>query len=123
MRVWLDDQAVRDPASGWAIARTADEAIALLAAGDVEAISLDHDLGDTRYDPYPREVTGMDVVRWMVANKVFPRVINVHSFNSGQAKRMVEDLLAATPPEVTVKMWRFDADTAKCLEALLGGEE
>jgi hypothetical protein len=122
MRVWLDDQAVRDPMDGWTVVRTADEAIALLATGNVKMISLDHDLGEIRYDPYPREITGMDVVNWMVVNKVFPKIINVHSFNVIRAKHMVKDLLAVTPPEVMVKMWRFDASTAKCLEAL-GNEE
>jgi len=119
MRVWLDDQEVRDPASGWTVVRTADEAIALLVAGGVDVISLDHDLNDLRQDPYPREVTGMDVVNWMVANKVFPKVINVHSFNPDRAKRMVSDLMAAAPEGTEIKMWRFDTDVAKELEKLL----
>jgi hypothetical protein len=111
MLVWLDDQDVRDPRRpGWTVVRTADEAITLLAAGGVEAISLDHDLRDFRQDPYPREVTGMDVVRWMVANKVFPKVINVHSFNPDRSRDMVRDLMAAAPEGTVVKMWRFDSD-------------
>jgi hypothetical protein len=119
MRVWLDDMAVRDPSSGWTVVRTADEAIELLMVGNVEAISLDHDLGDFRQDPYPREVTGMDVVNWMVANKVFPKVINVHSHNGDRAKFMVRDLEAVAPEWVAIRMWRFDTDTVKELEQLL----
>ena len=119
MRVWLDDESWRDPPSGWTIVRTADEAIALLAAGGVDMISLDHDLGDFRYEPYPREITGMDVVRWMVANKVFPRVINVHSFNFARANVMVMDLLAAAPEEVSIRRWQFDKNVVKDLEELL----
>ena len=119
MRVWLDDESWRDPSSGWTIVRTADEAIVLLAAGGVEMISLDHDLCDIRYEPYPREVTGMDVVRWMVENKVFPRVVNVHSFNPDGAKHMVADLLVAAPEEVEIRRWQFDKNVAKDLEELL----
>lgn len=118
MRVWLDDSPERDP-EGWTVVRTADEAVALLAAGGVEAISLDHDLEDFRQDPYPREVTGMDVVRWMIANGVFPRVINVHSHNSDRAKWMAHDLAVAAPEGVRVWCWRFDQDVAKALEELL----
>jgi hypothetical protein len=44
IRVWLDD--VRDAPGGWVRAFTAAEAIALLEAGGVVEISLDHDLGD-----------------------------------------------------------------------------
>jgi len=119
MKVWLDDQAVRDP-EGWVVVRTADEAIALLIAGGVEAISLDHDLGDIRYEPYPREVTGMDVVRWMVSNNTFPKVVNVHSL-SPRAKAMVADLVKAAPDGVKVRMWRYDAGgaVAKDLEKLI----
>lgn len=118
MRVWLDDEAARDPV-GWTIVRTADEAIALLAAGGVEMISLDHDLGDVRYEPYPREVTGMDVVKWMIANGVFPKVVNVHSHNRDRAKWMARDLVIAAPEGTIVRLWRFDQDVAKGLEELL----
>jgi hypothetical protein len=110
MKVWLDDDPRRDPpaALGWTIARNADEAIALLAAGGVEAVSLDHDLEDIRYEPYPREVTGMDVVRWMVANRVFPKVMNIHSANPDRSRNMASDLFRAAPLGTRVAMWRFD---------------
>ncbi len=118
MLVWLDDQEARDPKSGWTVVRTADEAIELLATGGVEAVSLDHDLNEFRQDPYPREVTGMDVVRWMIANRVFPKVVNVHSFNPGRSRDMVRDLMAAAPEGTVVKMWQFDSNIAKELETL-----
>jgi len=119
MWVWLDDQDIRDPQTGWTVVRTADEAITLLAAGGVEAISMDHDLEDFRQDPYPREVTGMDVVRWMIANSVFPKVINVHSFNPDRARDMVRDLMAAAPEGTQIRLWCFGPNIAGELEALL----
>lgn len=53
MKIYLDDE--RQMPSGFDIhVKSADEAIALLVAGGVSAISLDHDLGDegngTGYD-------------------------------------------------------------------------
>jgi len=52
MRVYLDD--VRVAPAGWVQARWPNEVIALLQSGNVEELSLDHDLGDdqrgTRYD-------------------------------------------------------------------------
>jgi hypothetical protein len=50
MQVWLDDE--RPCPEGWVHVKTATEAIALLAAGNIEEISLDHDLGtkETGYD-------------------------------------------------------------------------
>jgi hypothetical protein len=57
MKIWLDDKRT-PPDSSWSCATTAQEAIRLLdAPGQVEFISLDHDLGD-RGEP---ELTGYDV--------------------------------------------------------------
>ena len=44
MRVYLDDE--RNTPAGWVRVYWPDEAIALLEAGLVSEISLDHDLGD-----------------------------------------------------------------------------
>jgi hypothetical protein len=123
MFVWLDDQAVRDPEGTWAIVRTADEAISLLMTGQVEMISLDHDLGDVRHDPYPREVTGMAVVEWMWENEVFPKIINVHSWNPSAACRMITYLRGSAPPETTILQWRADDETAWRLEMELSDRE
>jgi hypothetical protein len=107
------------------VARTADEAIELLATGNVEAISLDHDLGDVRQDPYPREVTGMAVVLWMLEHKVFPQVINVHSHNSVASHNMIKRLVyavspaAAFDPKHIVCRWMYAPDVAAELETLL----
>ena len=48
MKLWLDD--VRDPVqftgqTDWTWIKTAEQAIALIATGQVTEVSLDHDLG------------------------------------------------------------------------------
>jgi NAD+-processing family protein with receiver domain len=57
VRVWLDDE--RAAPEGWAHVRTPEEAIELLRGGDVEEISLDHDLG---LDVGARERTGLTLL-------------------------------------------------------------
>ena len=85
-RLWLDD--TRAPHAhgrlGWTWVRTADDAIALLARGDVVEASLDHDLdpraaiGET-----PTDKTGYDVLLWMAAHHVWPpNGVHVHSENA-----------------------------------------
>lgn len=75
MNLWLDD--VRPAPEGWTHVKTADEAIALLATGNVDTCSLDHDLADKS----GREKTGYDVVMWMAETGEWPRVVHVHSMN------------------------------------------
>lgn len=58
MRVWLDDE--RPMPDGYTVhVKTAQEAIDLLATGQVEKISLDNDLGE------PQAGEGRDVARWI----------------------------------------------------------
>jgi hypothetical protein len=61
MRVWLDDERPL-PTNFDVLVKTADEAIALLAGGNVTVISLDHDLGDAE------EKTGYAVACWIEEN-------------------------------------------------------
>ena len=56
MKVWLDDE--RAAAGGWVHVRTPEEAIELLRGGEVEELSLDHDLV---LGAGARERTGYDV--------------------------------------------------------------
>jgi len=96
MKVFLDDE--RRPPDGWRLVRWPSEVIELLEAGGVEALSLDHDLGDDARG------TGHDVVLWLeeaVATSDFvPPVITIHSANSAARARMeagvaeIERLLA-----------------------------
>lgn len=88
IKVWLDDNPERDPGSSWNICRSPQEVISILCEQKVDILSLDHDLGLTEQDPYPREVTGMDVVDWMIQQEVFPRLIGLHSANTPARNRM-----------------------------------
>lgn len=82
--VYLDDERVTP--EGWVRVYWPDEAIELLKSGNVEAISLDHDLGDDERGK------GYDVVLWIeeaVAMHGFkPPVITVHSANTSAALKM-----------------------------------
>lgn len=83
MKVFLDDE--RAAPEGWTRVRWPEEAIALLEGGHVEALSLDHDLGDDVR-------TGYDVLLWLeeaVATRGFvPPSIAIHSANAGARRRM-----------------------------------
>ncbi|WP_377154657.1 cyclic-phosphate processing receiver domain-containing protein [Roseateles sp. UC29_93] len=84
MRIYLDDE--RTTPEGWTRAYWPDEVIALLKAGGVEEVSLDHDLGDDERG------TGYDVVLWVeeaVALHGFvPPRMRVHSANSSAREKM-----------------------------------
>jgi hypothetical protein len=89
MRVWLDD--VRQAPEGWTHVKTPEEVIKLLGSGEVEEISLDHDLGLTA----PKsERTGYDVLAWLeeaVATGAWKHpvpVIRIHSANPVGWRRM-----------------------------------
>lgn len=85
MKVFLDD--LRVTPSGWVRTYWPDEVFDLLETGQVEELSLDHDLGD--------EVrgTGYDVILWIeeaVALRGFiPPKIIVHSANLSARVKMV----------------------------------
>ena len=83
-RLFLDDE--RSPPPGWTLMRWPDEMIARIQAGDVEEVSLDHDLGDDQRG------TGYDVILWIeraVATEgLIPPRIHVHSANSAARERM-----------------------------------
>jgi hypothetical protein len=92
MKVWLDDKfdidGDRRTPSGWIGVKTAHEVIALLKRGAVEALSLDHDLGDEE-----SVGSGYDVLEWIekeVATNGFnpPRIIKIHSANSSVYPKM-----------------------------------
>jgi hypothetical protein len=88
VKVWLDDE--RAAPAGWVHVRTPEDAIELLRGGDVEELSLDHDLG---LDVGVRERTGYDVLLWLEAEVAAgrarpPAVMTVHSGNVGAVTRM-----------------------------------
>ena len=84
MRVYLDDE--RQTPVGWVRVYWPDEAIELLKTGNVNEISLDHDLGDDDRG------TGYDVVLWVeeaVITRGFkPPKMAVHSANSSARAKM-----------------------------------
>ena len=85
IKIWLDDQ--REAPDGWVRTQTAHETIELLKTGQVEEISLDHDLG-----PEESVGTGYDVVKWVeeqvVLNRFLAPVMHVHSANGPAGDRM-----------------------------------
>lgn len=87
MKVYLDDE--RTPPEGWILVRWPEEAIALLKTGKVEALSLDHDLGDVG-----DKRNGYRVLQWLeeaVFTEGFtpPPHIAVHSANSSARQKML----------------------------------
>lgn len=84
MKVYLDDE--RETPPGWKRVYWPKDAIKLLETGEVEEISLDHDLGDDDRG------TGYDVVCWIeeaVITKAFrPPIIKVHSANPSARNKM-----------------------------------
>ena len=92
MKVYLDDNRITP--EGWARVYWPAEAIELLMTGNVEEISLDHDLGDAENAKKENrnEITGDDVIRWIqeqvVCNGFDPPTIHVHSDNASAAKKM-----------------------------------
>ena len=83
MRVFLT---TNDRAPGMGAGVWPEEAIALLETGQVQELSLDHDLGDDQRG------TGYDVVLWVeeaVALRGFkPPKMSVHSANSSARQKM-----------------------------------
>jgi len=86
LKLFLDDQ--RSPPEGWTLVRWPSEMIALLETGEIDEISLDHDLGDDVRG------TGYDVLVWIeeaVATRGFrPPMIHLHSANVVGRKRMLQ---------------------------------
>jgi hypothetical protein len=83
IKVFLDDE--RTAPVGWIRVTTAKNAIYLLKYGNVEIISLDHDLGT--------EDTGYDVILWIerkvAEDGMIPPKIKIHSANAGVYKKMI----------------------------------
>jgi hypothetical protein len=77
VNIWLDD--IRPAPVGWLWAKTADECNGYLNEnkGNVNMLSLDHDLGDDEVFG-----TGFSVCKYLIAyDKCFPRKIYLHTAN------------------------------------------
>ena len=85
MKVWLDD--LRPAPAGWTWVTNVTQVIKLLESGEVEELSLDHDLGSV--DENGRESTGYDVLVWIeervVMEEFRPPKLSVHSANPAGA--------------------------------------
>jgi len=95
MKIWLDDQCDsndtnRATPAGWVGVKTKQDAIARLETHTVEALSLDHDLGDETVVG-----SGYDVLEWLeiaVVERGFipPPEIKVHSANPAVYPKMLQ---------------------------------
>jgi hypothetical protein len=102
MRVWFDD--VRPAPRGWRRTRTPQEAIDLIAAGSVSAISLDFDLG--LQDERGLDINGEHVLRWIeeqmfTGTELAMPEVRVHSSNvvGRQRLRLTLEALVRRHPE------------------------
>jgi hypothetical protein len=110
LSVWLDD--VRKCPDNFDIhVKTAKEAIDLLSSGQVEYISLDHDLnGDFNRPDNTLEATGTgyDVAKWIEEHAykgdLAPISYNIHSSNPAGRERMLQALMNAD------KFWSSQRD-------------
>lgn len=86
VKIFLDDE--RQAPEGWIRTFSVMETISYLETGEVEEISLDHDLGDDGCIG-----TGYDVVLWIEEQVVLhgfnPPIIHVHSANSSARDKML----------------------------------
>ena len=84
IKVYLDDE--RATPEGWVRVFWPEEAIELLKTGEVEEISLDHDLGDDNHG------TGYDVILWIeeasFTSDFNPPRMKVHSANTSARDKM-----------------------------------
>lgn len=90
IKVWLDDERPM-PLNYDVHVKTAEDAIALLAAGQVTHISLDHDLG--------QETTGYDVALW-IERAAFEGMlgslhVSVHTANPSGRRNILAALTSA----------------------------
>lgn len=86
IKVYLDDE--RKPPKGWKLVKTPKDVIKLIEKGNVDEVSLDHDLGDDQGIG-----TGYDVIKW-IEEKVYtdekfsPPKIKIHTANSSARIKM-----------------------------------
>ncbi len=96
MKLFLDD--LRCEPGGWTKASGYHDCIRMLQEnkGQIEEISLDHDLGELR--------TGYDVCRWLVENSYWEgiRKITLHSSNPVGVKNMAQLLDRYAPANIEI---------------------
>ncbi|WP_071289355.1 cyclic-phosphate processing receiver domain-containing protein [Mycolicibacterium llatzerense] len=91
MRLWVDDE--RMPPDGWTWAKTSAEALALLGeTGEVEALSLDHDLGG--------QDTTRPIILYLAEFGGWPDHVFVHTANP-VGRQWLEGMVERYGPGVT----------------------
>jgi hypothetical protein len=114
MKIWHDDIR-RPPDDTWTWARTNDEAKGLFQEHEVEAISMDHDLGHHDKDPDEEsaillrghsEDNGYELAKWMAENGFVPEQITIHSWNPSGAERIAWALRDHCPNEIIVQPYK-----------------
>ncbi len=96
IRIFLDD--CRPCPDGYILAKNYIEMIKLLEEnkGQIEGISLDHDLGEDK--------SGYDVCKWMVENDNYPeKFITIHSSNPIGVKNMMQLLDRYAPDTCDIR--------------------
>lgn len=93
-KLYVDD--VKPAPSGWQLARTADEAKNFLFTGNVDWVSLDHDLGLKSKD-------GMEIVRFCVDHGIYPARVTLHSMNLAGRSNMFNMFLRYGPYRIVVR--------------------
>jgi hypothetical protein len=91
--IYLDD--LRPCPKHFVLARNAEECILMLKECEVGILSLDYDLG--RDAP-----TGLDVARFIAAERRYPPVIFLHTSSLSGRQRMYETLYQNKPEHVRI---------------------
>ena len=91
MLLYVDD--LRDIPDGFIGARTFDEAVQYLKTGNVELISLDHDLGCD--DNGVELKNGYDLVKWICNEGISIQTVYIHTDNPVGRENMYETLKGA----------------------------
>jgi hypothetical protein len=92
MKLYVDD--TRDAPHGWTLARSYRDAVRMLRSGEVDAISLDHDLGGKK--------SGNDIAWLMVSENIWPKEIRCHSMNPVGKYNIISLLEHYAPKGVTI---------------------
>jgi hypothetical protein len=105
MRLWVDD--IRKEPEGWTRAKTVTEAIRILDMGQVDEVSLDHDIsykvsighGDAR--PFCAPETFEPVARFIAARFRSSLPVTLHTANAVAAERM-KNILEGFPVTISL---------------------
>ena len=95
MKIWVDDERPA-PGSEWTVAKTGGQAAIYLTLyrDELEEVSLDHDLGEG--------ANGYNVLAYMISEKIWPKVLTIHTSNPPARKRMLAAANAEAPADVEI---------------------